>query len=232
MDVNNDGGFEMTQRSSAPTVEGFHKISFWREESVGVVTLLSPGHIENTTLEEMIRVFSIAAMDDKVSSILITGSNYIFSRGIKIPESRTYADLRDFYKRIQSFVLFWIALEKPIFTAINGTATNNGLSFALLGDEVFHSENSKIVLDKEEPVMLLGSYTIPERVVLQGNALKVKGIEAGKDTMMQEVFEKVKNLQKISYHRVRKNRFLDLEKTLLQEEIDFLDFYLWCEGCK
>ena len=222
----------MAQTSSAPTVEGFHKISFWREESVGVVTILSPGYIENALLEEMIRVFSIAAMDDKVSSILITGSNYIFSRGIKIPESRTYADLRDYYNRVKSFVLFWIALEKPIFTAINGTATNNGLSLALLGDEVFHSENSKIVLDKEEPVMLMGSSTIPERVALQGDSLKVKGIEAGKDVMMQEVFEKVKGLQKITYHRARKNRFPDFEKILLQEQIDFLDFYLWCEGCK
>ena len=222
----------MAQTSSAPTVEGFHKISFWREESVGVVTILSPGYIENALLEEMIRVFSIAAMDDKVSSILITGSNYIFSRGIKIPESRTYADLRDYYNRVKSFVLFWIALEKPIFTAINGTATNNGLSLALLGDEVFHSENSKIVLDKEEPVMLMGSSTIPERVALQGDSLKVKGIEAGKDAMMQEVFEKVKGLQKITYYRARKNRFPDFEKILLQEQIDFLDFYLWCEGCK
>ncbi|MGC8562121.1 MAG: enoyl-CoA hydratase/isomerase family protein [Thermoplasmata archaeon] len=222
----------MTHRPSAPTVEGFHKISFWREESVGVVTLLSPCYIENTMLEEMIRVFSIAAVDDKVSSILITGSNYIFSRGIQLPENRKYAELRDFYKRIQSLVLFWISLEKPIFTAINGTATNNGLAFALLGDEIFYSDNSKIVLDKEEPIMLMGCSTIPEKIVMQGDTLKVRGIETGRDTMMQEVFEKVKNLQKISYHRVRKNRFPELEKTLLQEEIDFLDFYLWCEGCK
>jgi hypothetical protein len=222
----------MTHKSSAPSVEGFKKISFWREETVGVVTLLSPGHIDNTLLEELIRVFSIAALDDQVSSVLLTGSNYIFSRGVSVPENKSYADLRDYYKRIQSLVLFWIALEKPIFTAINGTATNNGLSLALLGDETFFSENTKIVLDKEEPVLLLGSSTIPEKIVLKGGSLTVKGVETGKDSMMQDVFEKTKQLQNLSYNSVRRKKFPEFEKTLLQEEIDFLDYYLWCEGCK
>ncbi len=222
----------MTHKSSAPSVEGFKKISFWREETVGVVTLLSPGHIDNTLLEELIRVFSIAALDDQVSSVLLTGSNYIFSRGVSVPENKSYADLRDYYKRIQSLVLFWIALEKPIFTAINGTATNNGLSLALLGDETFFSENTKIVLDKEEPVLLLGSSTIPEKIVLKGGFLAVKGVETGKDSMMQDVFEKTKQLQNLSYNSVRRKKFPEFEKTLLQEEIDFLDYYLWCEGCK
>ncbi|MCL4447271.1 MAG: enoyl-CoA hydratase-related protein [Thermoplasmatales archaeon] len=222
----------MTHKSSAPSVEGFHKISFWREESVGVVTLLSPGQIDNELMEEMIRIFSIAAMDDKVASILVTGTNYIYSRGLKVPDNRNYADFRDFYKRIQSLVLFWTALEKPIFTAINGTATNNGLALALLGDEVFYSENSKLILDKNEPTVFLGSSTVPEKTVLEHGVLKVKGIETGKERMMEEVFDNVKSLENITYHRVRRKRFFELEKTLLQEEIEFLDFYLWCEGCK
>ena len=28
----------------------------------------------------------------------------------------------------------------------------------------------------------------------------------------------------------RRKKFPEFEKTLLQEEIDFLDYYLWCEG--
>jgi hypothetical protein len=222
----------MTHKSSAPSVEGFSRISFWREESVGVITLLAPGHIDNQLLDELIRVFSIASLDDMVSSVVITGSNYIFSRGIKVPDNKIYADLRDFYKRIQSLVLFWMALEKPIFSAVNGTVTNNGLALALLGDEVFYSENSKVVLDKEEPIVLLGSTTIPERIASQGGLLKIRGVETGKEGMMQEVFERTKQLQNISYQRVRRKKFPDLERILLQEEIDLLDFYLWCEGCK
>ncbi|MCL5874026.1 MAG: enoyl-CoA hydratase-related protein [Candidatus Thermoplasmatota archaeon] len=222
----------MTHKSSAPTVEGFSKISFWREESVGVITLLAPGQIDNALLEEMIRVLSIAAVDDKVSSVLVTGSNYVFSRGLSLPDNRIYAELREYYKRIQSFVLFWMALEKPIFSAINGTSTNNGLSLALLADEVFYSDNSKIVLDKEEPTVLLGTTSIPDRISIGDGKLKINGIETGKDSMMEEVFERTKRLQNVSYHRVRRKKFPDLEKVLLQEEIDFLDFYLWCEGCK
>jgi hypothetical protein len=222
----------MTHKSSAPSVEGFSKVSFWREDTVGVVSLLSPGHINNALLDELIRVFSIAALDDKVSSILITGSNYVFSRGLAIPENRAYADMRDFYNRIQSLVLFWISLEKPIFSAINGIATNNGLSLALLADEVFYSANSKFVLDKEEPTILLGSTTIPDKVLLPAGDLKIKGIEVKKEEMMEDVFEKTKKLQSILYHRARRKRFQNIDQVLLQEEIDFLDFYLWCEGCK
>ena len=222
----------MTHKSSAPSVEGFSKISFWREDTVGVVSLLSPGHINNALLDELIRVFSIAALDDKVSSILITGSNYVFSRGLDVPENRAYADMRDYYNRIQSLALFWVSLEKPIFSAINGIATNNGLSLALLADEVFYSSNSKFVLDKEEPTILLGSTTIPDKILLPSGDLKIRGIEVKKEEMMEEVFEKTKQLQNILYHRVRRKRFQNIDQILLQEEIDFLDFYLWCEGCK
>lgn len=222
----------MTHRSSAPSVEGFHRLSFWREESVGVISLLSPGLIDNEMMEELIRVFTTAAMDDAVSSLLITGTNYVFSRGIKIPEARNYADLRDFYKRVQSLTLFWVALEKPIFTAINGTATNNGVALALLGDEVFVSGNSKIVLDDDEPIMFMGSITIPERVVFKDGVYGIRGFETDKESMMERVFELSKKLGKISFHKARKKKFPDMEKILLQEEIDYLDFYLWCEGCK
>ncbi len=219
----------MTHKSSAPTVEGFSKISFWREESVGVVTLLAPGLIDNTMLEEMIQVLSIAAVDDKVSSVLVTGSNFIFSKGLSVPKNRIYAELREYYKRIESFVLFWMGLEKPIFSAINGTATNNGLSLALLADEVFYSDNSKIIIDKDEPMLLLGSISIPEKISVENGTLTVDGIGTAKESMMEEVFEKTKRLENISYYRTRRKRFTDLERVLLQEEIDFLDFYLWCE---
>lgn len=223
---------QMTHQSKAPSVDGFTKLSFWREESVGVMAILSPGHIDNVLLDELIRVLSIAAVDDNVSSLIVTGSNYIFSRGIAVPQNKTYPELRDYYKRIQTLVLFMAALEKPIFSAINGTATDNGLSLALLGDEVFVSENSKIILDKEEPMLFMGSLTIPQRIEVIEGTIRVKGINVEKENMMLEVFQKSKTLSTVNYHRLRKQRLQNLEETLLKEEIDFLDFYLWCEGCK
>lgn len=221
----------MSNRSEAPSVEGFRRVSFWREESIGVVTLLPPGLIDNQLMEELVRVFSIAAIDDKVSSLLLTGSNYVFSKGLSLPENRSYADLRDYYKRAQSLVLFWISLEKPIFSAINGTTKNNGLSLALLADTVFYSGNSKFSLDDEEPTIFLGSLTIPQKISTEGDKLSLNGIRVQEDEMMKEVFEKSKNLQKIRFHRFRRSRLSNFEMAILQEELDFLDYYLWCEGC-
>ncbi|MEM3246296.1 MAG: enoyl-CoA hydratase/isomerase family protein, partial [Thermoplasmatales archaeon] len=147
----------MPNIASAPSVDGFKKTSFWREGNTGIITILSPGLIDNDLLDELIKILSIAAVDDNIKSVLLTGTNYIFSKGLSLPQNRTYADLRDYFKRIMSLVLFWTSLEKPIFTAINGSAINNGVSLSLLADVVFYSENTKLVLNDEEPILFLGS---------------------------------------------------------------------------
>ncbi|MGC8654915.1 MAG: enoyl-CoA hydratase-related protein [Thermoplasmata archaeon] len=110
----------MTTGSRAPQVDGYSKISFWREKNIGIISLLSPGTFTFNTISELIKSLSIAAVDDNVRSILITGSNYSFSRGLDIPSGYLYADLRNYYESIKGLILFMISLDKPIFASING----------------------------------------------------------------------------------------------------------------
>ncbi|MEL9914668.1 MAG: enoyl-CoA hydratase/isomerase family protein [Thermoplasmatales archaeon] len=222
----------MPNIASAPSVDGFKKTSFWREGNTGIITILSPGLIDNDLLDELIKILSIAAVDDNIKSVLLTGTNYIFSKGLSLPQNRTYADLRDYFKRIMSLVLFWTSLEKPIFTAINGSAINNGVSLSLLADVVFYSENTKLVLNDEEPILFLGSVNIPAKLNVSGERLEPVGIEVGADNAMGEVIKKVTDMQNIPYDKKRKVALSNIEVILLREEISFLDFYLWCEGCK
>ncbi|MEM1613798.1 MAG: enoyl-CoA hydratase/isomerase family protein [Thermoplasmatales archaeon] len=222
----------MPNIASAPSVDGFKKTSFWREGNTGIITILSPGLIDNDLLDELIKILSIAAVDDNIKSVLLTGTNYIFSKGLSLPQNRTYADLRDYFKRIMSLVLFWTSLEKPIFTAINGSAINNGVSLSLLADVVFYSENTKLVLNDEEPILFLGSVNIPAKLNVSGERLEPVGIEVGADNAMGEVIKKVNDMQNIPYDKKRKVALSNIEVILLREEISFLDFYLWCEGCK
>ena len=222
----------MTTGSRAPQVDGYSKISFWREKNIGIISLLSPGTFNLDTISELIKSLSIAAVDDNVRSILITGSNYSFSRGLDIPTGYLYADLRNYYESIKGLILFMISLDKPIFASINGSAINNGISFALLADEVFVSDNTKLTFDQNEPLIFLYSITAPKRLRLEDKKISINGINVDKDEMMRESLEISETIAQIPYQRDRRYRFNGFESILIQEELDFLDFYLWCEGKK
>jgi len=222
----------MTTGSRAPQVDGFSKISFWREKNIGIISLLSPGTFNLSTISELIKSLSIAAVDDNVKSILITGSNYSFSKGLDIPTGNIYADMRNYYESIKGLILFMISLDKPIFASINGSAINNGISFALLADEVFVSDNTKLIFDKNEPLIFLYSITAPKKLKLEGQKISINGINVNKDEMMKESLEISETIAQIPYQRERRYRFNGFESILIQEELDFLDFYLWCEGKK
>ena len=222
----------MTTGSRAPQVDGFSKISFWREKNIGIISLLSPGTFNLSTISELIKSLSIAAVDDNVKSVLITGSNYSFSKGLDIPTGNIYADLRNYYESIKGLILFMISLDKPIFASINGSAINNGISFALLADEVFVSDNTKLILDKNEPLIFLYSITAPKKLKLEGQKISINGINVNKDEMMKESLEISETIAQIPFQRERRYRFNGFESILIQEELDFLDFYLWCEGKK
>jgi hypothetical protein len=222
----------MTTGSRAPQVDGFSKISFWREKNIGIISLLSPGTFSLNAISELIKSLSIAAVDDNVKSVLITGSNYSFSKGLDIPTGYIYADLRNFYESIKGLILFMISLDKPIFASINGSAFNNGISFALLADEVFVSDNTKLIFDKNEPLIFLYSITAPKKLKIEGQKISINGINVNKDEMMKESLEISETIAQIPYQRERRYRFNGFESILIQEELDFLDFYLWCEGKK
>ncbi|MGC8645778.1 MAG: enoyl-CoA hydratase/isomerase family protein [Thermoplasmata archaeon] len=221
----------MPNIASAPSVDGFRRVSFWREGTVGIVAILSPGMIDNDLMDELIKIFSVAAVDDEVTSVILTGSNYVFSKGISLPKNRSYADLRDYFKRVEGLVLFLTSLEKPVFAAINGIAINNGISLALLTDLVFYSDSTKLTLNGEEPPMLLGSVTLPSKLNLGGSEPIPSGIKVGTENMMEDVLRRATEIQAIPYHLKRRATLSNVESILLREEIAFLDFYLWCEGC-
>ncbi|MEM4950425.1 MAG: hypothetical protein QXS75_03735, partial [Thermoplasmatales archaeon] len=105
-------------------------------------------------------------------------------------------------------------------------------SLSLLADVVFYSENTKLVLNDEEPILFLGSVNIPAKLNVSGERLEPVGIEVGADNAMGEVIKKVTDMQNIPYDKKRKVALSNIEVILLREEISFLDFYLWCEGCK
>jgi Enoyl-CoA hydratase/carnithine racemase len=97
-----------------PKVDGFSKISFWREEEIGIIALLYPGKLGKDTVEELIKAISLASVDDKISGLVITGTNGYFSEGLLVPQRIAYADIRDYYQTLMNLIFVILSFDKSL----------------------------------------------------------------------------------------------------------------------
>lgn len=216
--------------NKAPRVEGFDKVTFWREGSVGIIALLYPGVLDLKAADELTKSLSIAAFDDKIESIVITGTNNSFSEGIKPPDRLSYADFRDFYDHVRNIILIILSLEKPIFSFVGNRIKNNGLSLALMADRVISTEQTKIIWDGKEPYLFLSTITFPMKLFYKDGKTFINSILVSEDRALEETLEIAKSITPMVNPSSRKFLFNNFEKIILEEEIKFLDFYLWCEN--
>jgi len=212
-----------------PKVDGFSKISFWREEEIGIIALLYPGKLGKDTVEELIKAISLASVDDKISGLVITGTNGYFSEGLLVPQRIAYADFRDYYQTLMNLIFVILSFDKPLISLVAGKAKNNGISLALLSDQVIVSENSKFIWDNNEPFALLSTINFKDRVKIEGNGLYVQSLTVKDENALGDGFNLSKSIVKMINPNSRKYRYSGYDRLILEEEINFLDFYLWCE---
>ena len=213
-----------------PKVDGFSKISFWREDEIGIIALLSPGRLGKETIEELIRAISLASVDDKVSGLIITGTNGFFSDGLSVPNRIAYADFRDYYQNLMNLIFVILSFDKPLISLIVGKAKNNGISLALLSDQVIVSENSKLIWDNNEPFVLLSTISFKDRVRIEENGLAIKSLTVKEPNALGDGYRISKSILKMINPNSRKYKYQGYDKIIIEEEINFLDFYLWCEN--
>ena len=214
-----------------PKVDGFSKISFWREEEIGIIALLYPGKLGKDTVEELIKAISLASVDDKISGLIITGTNGYFSEGLLVPQRIAYADFRDYYQTLMNLIFVILSFDKPLISLVAGKAKNNGISLALLSDQIIVSENSKFIWDNNEPFVLLSTISFKDRVKIEGNGLHVQSLTVKDENALGDGFNLSKSIVKMINPNSRKYRYSGYDKVILEEEVNFLDFYLWCEKC-
>jgi Enoyl-CoA hydratase/carnithine racemase len=214
-----------------PKVDGFSKISFWREEEIGIIALLYPGKLGKDTVEELIKAISLASVDDKISGLVITGTNGYFSEGLLVPQRIAYADFRDYYQTLMNLIFVILSFDKPLISLVAGKAKNNGISLALLSDQIIVSENSKFIWDNNEPFVLLSTISFKDRVKIEGNGLHVQSLTVKDENALGDGFNLSKSIVKMINPNSRKYRYSGYDKVILEEEVNFLDFYLWCEKC-
>ncbi|MGP6206858.1 enoyl-CoA hydratase/isomerase family protein [Cuniculiplasma sp. SKW3] len=139
--------------SKAPKVVGYKEISFWQEDGIGVVVILSneEGMVTLNFFNEFLKVMTLAITDDKVNALAITGTDKNFLNGIRDIELE---NTRDYLDLTSATVSFLTSIEKPIFALVNGKATNVGVEFALLSDVILARPDAEFIINESfEPVM-------------------------------------------------------------------------------
>lgn len=210
--------------SKAPKVVGYKEISFWQEDGIGVVVILSDdeGMVSMNFFNEFLKVMTLAITDDKVRSLAITGTDKNFLNGIRnigLENTRDYLDLTS------ATVSFMTSIEKPIFSLINGKTRNLGVEFALLSDVIIARPDSEFILDNNfEPVMGF-SLSASKYPFFRSGAPK-EGFNCDvildSEKFLEESSSFITRTGNPGLTLIRKNRFKDMRSVISTEREYFL----------
>jgi predicted RNA-binding protein len=210
--------------SKAPKVVGYKEISFWQEDGIGVVVILSDeeGMVTLNFFNEFLKVMTLAITDDKVNALAITGTDKNFLNGIKnldLENTRDYLDLTS------ATVSFMTSIEKPIFTMVNGKATNVGVEFALLSDVIIARPDAEFIInDSFEPIMGYSLSATRYSFFKSGHAQEGFNCDVIMDSekFLEESSSFILSHTNSSLPLIRKNRFKNMRNAISLEREYFL----------
>ena len=210
--------------SSNITTHGFHDLSFWKEENIGLIVMRcdSKGRSRQNLFKELLQVVGIAYMDESVRSIAITGINEIFLREIMLEEKDGAA--HEFFDYAHALIRTIYSLNKPVFSLVNGPALGIGYEIALLSDAIISSSSSVMGFQPGYNFVLLGSLTSSRFGVRPVEPAR-QGINADyvidHDNFMADAKVKVHELDMLRYSLNRKIRFRGFEEAMLLEKDNY-----------
>ena len=211
--------------SKAPKVVGFKELSFWQEDGIGVITVLTDneGNVTPNFFQEFLKVISIAITDDKVKTVAITGSNESYF----LNEFRKNDELgeMELLQLCSTTLKFLGTMEKPIFTLANAKCKDLGLELALLSDVILASESAEFLISNDYlPKMGLS------KTISRFSSFKFGKAEEGRNcdrVFEQEKFLDISNdfiLSNLNLYMpmVRRNRLGDLENLINYEHSSYM----------
>ncbi len=213
--------------SNAPRVAGFKEISFWQEDGIGVITILSDdqGRVSLLFFEEFLKAISLAITDDKVKAVAITGSNDNFLTGLRKAESNQSVKYLDMVSTVASFIAM---INKPVFTLVNGTCIDIGVELTLLSDVCIARDGAKFEISESYiPVMGLSHTVMKYPVFVNGVSREGKNCdvifpeEIFLDKANDFILSNIKEYMSIA----RRERLGDVNGTLSKERSIYLTNY-------
>ena len=214
--------------SNAPRVAGFKEISFWQEDGIGVITILSDdqGRVSLLFFEEFLKAISLAITDDKVRAVAITGSNDNFLTGLRKFESVQSVRYLDMVSTVASFIAM---INKPVFSLVNGTCRDLGVELTLLSDVCIAREGANFSISESyTPVMGLSRTIMKYPIFVNGESKEGKNCDI---IFPQEIFLDKANdfiLTNIMEYMsiARRERLGDINVILSKERSIYLTKYL------
>ena len=214
--------------SNAPKVAGFKEISFWQEDGIGVVTILSDetGKVTISFFEEFLKAISLAITDEKVKTVAITGSNDCFLTGLRNfgkDQTIRYLDM------ITTVASFLAMLDKPVFSLVNGECTDLGVELALLTDVCIAADGARFnISENYSPVMGLSRTISKFPYFMNGDAEVGKNCDVifPKDTFLDRSNDFILANIRSYMGMARRERLGDINGILSKERSAFLSKFL------
>jgi enoyl-CoA hydratase/carnithine racemase len=121
-------------------VAGFNTILYEKEESIALIRLNRPeslNALSDQLLFELNKIIDSVAAEEKISVVIITGTEKVFAAGADIKEVinlTTPLKAHRFVRSIQGVFNKIEMLEKPVIAAVSGLALGAGCELALACD--------------------------------------------------------------------------------------------------
>jgi 2-(1,2-epoxy-1,2-dihydrophenyl)acetyl-CoA isomerase len=132
----------------------YENIQYEVNNAVATITLNRPDAANsiNIPLAQELNDASIKIYnDDAIRAVIITGNGKMFSAGGDLASFAAYGDkiadgLRTITSALHSATSNFARMNKPVITAINGTAAGAGFSIAIAGDFAISADTAKYTL--------------------------------------------------------------------------------------
>ncbi|PYB67687.1 hypothetical protein DMB44_07300 [Thermoplasma sp. Kam2015] len=211
-------------------VRGYKSISFWQEEGIGLIVIRSDtkGNFDLNTLDEMIAAFGIAAMDESVHSVALTGMNNIFAKKLLI-SSITNSEIYRMMQSSSSLISMIYSFQKPVFAILNGDAVDEGYEIALLADRIIAADDIKVGFDQGYEFKIGGSFTSlrMKKTEISG---PLEGINVDTVLRHENLLETSKEIIKkdhdTNYSIRRRQRYHDITELINLEKLYYYENYL------
>ena len=201
--------------------DGYNRISFWKEDSIGLIVIRSDknGNCDQDLFKETLQAVSLAYMDDSVTSIAFTGINEYFLHDVLVDETK--GTFQEFFDMIHTLIRTLSAIRKPIFSVVNGIATGIGYEFALLADAVIASRSAQLGFPQKYSFVCLGSLTSQRfglRTVSKAAEGKNSDYVFPPNNFLADAKALINELSGLDYPLFRRVRLSNYEPAMLAEK--------------
>jgi len=170
-------------------------ITTQKEQDIVIIRIHRPevlNALNRDTMNELENAFSIAAADDDIKIVIVTGSgerSFCAGADVNYVVNITPIEAQNYATRVHSLLSRIEHLEKPVIAAVNGFALGGGCELAMACDFIVASSNAKFG-QTEVRIGIPPGWGGTQRLVrLVGPAKAKELIFTGKMISAQEAYE-------------------------------------------